>query len=495
MEVLLTDIYRSRDNLVTREIVGETLLVPISGKLANMDDMFSLNDTGAYVWGRLNGRSTLEPSARGWPSGSTSAPTRPAATSRSLSPSWSRPSSSKGWIESVACLPDPRSDTEFVLDFTRKAKATRVPLDGSIELTHRCNLRCVHCFLGDQDSIRTHRHEELTTEELEGLIDELVEAGTLNLTLSGGDPMVRKDFAEIYVYAVKRGLLVTVFCDGVLITDRIIEVFDAFPPRMVEISLYGATRETYERVTQVRRSFERCRQGIDRLHRAGHRFKLKTVLMEANRHELEAMRAVAGSLGVDFYFDTALFPCLPHRDNAGRANHARAGAPRSVEVAPPRLDRPLALRLDAEEAAAAHLSEDSAAEELAALYVRTRAYEPTEYLYNCGAGLTTFHVDPYGQLQACTISTNVDYNVRDGGFLPGWNGPLAALRELKASPDLHCRSCDKQALCSGCPAMFFAETGAGDVKSDYLCATTHALYRGLEPRIKRLMETEHEAHR
>ena len=232
---------------------------------------------------------------------------------------------------------------------------------------------------------------------------------------------------------------------------------------------------------------------FERLRREGQRFKLKSVLMSGNRHEIEGMRALAESYGVDFYFDSAIFPCLPHGDNAGHANRAGddagAEAPASVEVAPPSLDRPLALRVSPEEAAAAQLSDQTTVRELADLYLRTKDIPDNDRLYVCGAGQTTFHVDPYGNLQPCTISTNVNYNIREGGFLEGWNGPVAAIREIRRSADNSCRSCDKQALCSGCPAMSFAEHGAGDQKSDYICRTTHALFDGIEGTVSDILET------
>ncbi len=385
---------------------------------------------------------------------------------------------------------DRQDDSDYFADFTRRVMAARIPLDGSIELTHRCNLRCVHCFLGDQDAIRKHRHKEMSTKQVMALIDEVVEAGALNFTFSGGDPMMRKDFAELYGYAVKKGLLVTVFCDGVLISDRIIEVFNRFPPANVEVSIYGATRETYEAITQVKGSFERCLAGIDRLHRNRRSFRLKTVLMTRNRHELEAMRALAKSYGVAFYFDTAVFPCLPHGDNGGRANQDRSKAAcASIDVAPPSLDRPTALRVTPEEAATAQLSDLEKVQELADLYVRTKDIPESDRLYVCGAGQSTFHVDPYGNLQPCIISTNVDYNLRDGGFLKGWNGPIAAIRDIRISADSSCKSCDKQSMCSGCPAMFFAENNAGDRKSDYICRTTHALFDGINDTVNAMLET------
>ncbi|MCI5122070.1 MAG: radical SAM protein, partial [Candidatus Electrothrix sp. AUS4] len=98
--------------------------------------------------------------------------------------------------------------------YVAKAAQARIPLAACFELTRRCSFRCVHCYLGDQKEIRQNRHRELDTATVIKLFDEMVEAGTLFLQLTGGDPMLRPDFSEIYQEAVRRGLLVTVFCNG-----------------------------------------------------------------------------------------------------------------------------------------------------------------------------------------------------------------------------------------------------------------------------------------
>ena len=109
-------------------------------------------------------------------------------------------------------------------------------------------------------------------------------------------------------------------------------------------------------------------------------------------------------------------------------------------------------------------------------------------VHACGAGVTTFHVDPYGRLQACTISTNVGYDLRAGSFAEGWNGPIAALRERRSRPGLSCQSCDMRAMCSGCPALFAAETGEADVKSEHVCRTTHGIRAALARRFPDVAE-------
>ncbi len=59
MNVQLTSVFKQGENIVTRKVMDETLLVPISGDLASMDELYTLNDTGAFIWQALNGSLTL----------------------------------------------------------------------------------------------------------------------------------------------------------------------------------------------------------------------------------------------------------------------------------------------------------------------------------------------------------------------------------------------------------------------------------------------------
>ena len=136
------------------------------------------------------------------------------------------------------------------------------------------------------------------------------------------------------------------------------------------------------------------------------------------------------------------------------------------------------------QAAAAQLADPKRREEMVDLYLRTKHLVGADRVHHCSAGRTTLHVDPYGNLQPCTISTNGRHNVRQGGLLCGWRGPLAEISQRRARRGASCVTCDKKALCSGCPALFQAETGAVDEKSDYVCETTHLVFEGLRPLIE-----------
>ena len=198
------------------------------------------------------------------------------------------------------------SNEEFLRGLSRRAAAERVPLSGSLALTHRCNLRCVHCYLSGAPAPRA----ELTADQWRHVLDEVAEAGCLTLLVTGGEPLLRSDFGEIYRHARSNGLLVTVFTNGTLVSDEVIDLFAEYAPRAVELTLYGATAGTYERITGVPGSYDRCRAGMERLLRAGINVRAKTVLMTLNAHEFSDIEQLALDWGVRFRFDAAIFPRL-----------------------------------------------------------------------------------------------------------------------------------------------------------------------------------------
>ena len=333
----------------------------------------------------------------------------------------------------------------------------RIPVSGILELTSSCNLKCVHCYLGPQEEQRKKRALEMDSEQAEAVIDELVAAGCLNLTITGGDPMVRKDFPRIYRYAKEQGLLVTVFCDGILVTDTIVRLFQEYPPTKVDISVYGATPETYERVTRVPGSFPKFLRGLDRLRDGGIPYSLKTVLMSINKHELDAMRAMAAERGVGFRMDSAIFPCLPNNDH-----------------------EPLDLRVDPKEAVDLELSDPEQLQHWVDYVDRMGPVKPSENLYTCGAGVTNFYVDPMGFASPCLMTTHYRYSIEEHGFEALWGDQLVQLRSKKPREAYGCNTCEKQVVCNGCPAFNQLENGAEDVKSDYVCETTQHRWEAIQ---------------
>src|SRR5882757_5732404 len=181
----------------------------------------------------------------------------------------------------------------------------RAPLEAAIEVTRRCPLECLHCYnnlpMGDLSA----RNRELSKEEHIRLLDDLSDLGTFWLLYSGGEIFARKDFLEIYTYAKKKGFLITLFTNGTLINDKIADYLAEWPPFSIEITLYGRTKETYEALTGIPGSYERCLRGIDHLRQRKLPLKLKTVPTTINKHEVVAMKDfVEQELHLDFKFDS-----------------------------------------------------------------------------------------------------------------------------------------------------------------------------------------------
>ena len=320
-----------------------------------------------------------------------------------------------------------------------------MPLSGGLALTHRCNLSCPHCYLATNMSSETIRKKELRTGQWLSLIDEITEAGCLFLLLTGGEPLLREDFADIYRHAKSRGLLLTIFTNGTLITDEVVELFDELPPRSVEISLYGATAATYEKVTGITGSHEKCLRGIHLLLAHGINLRLKSVLMTSNSHEFFEIERMAKHLGVRFRFDSAVFP--------------RLDGDRS----------PLSLRIPPEEAVAKETADEDRLRKWATYYGKRKDLPATDRLYTCGAGLTHFHVDPYGNLQPCSMVTHFSYQLSGGDFVKGWREVIPRIREKKADAAYECNRCERKVLCGLCPAFFQIENGSETLRSEYLC--------------------------
>ncbi|HOT00682.1 MAG TPA: radical SAM protein [Acidobacteriota bacterium] len=338
----------------------------------------------------------------------------------------------------------------------------RLPVSGSLELTRGCNLRCRHCYLGADDERLPADRAELDTAAWLGILDQIVAAGCLYLLITGGEPLVRPDFAEIYSHAKRRGMLVTLFTNGTLLDESVLDVLTDLPPQTVEITLYGATAATYEAITGVPGSFDRCRAGLERLAQRRLRFRLKTVLTRLNIDELEAMEALARRFGVKFRFDPAIFPTF--------------GGDRA----------PLDLRVDPAVVADRELADEERRREWTEFYRRHHEPPATDDAFSCGTGVGTFHVDPFGRLCPCVMVRRPAYDLTRGDFATGWREVIPTVRKLKMAAGQKCRTCRDISLCGYCPAFFELENGSPDIPSEYLCT----LGQNRADRIRSIINTE-----
>ncbi len=337
------------------------------------------------------------------------------------------------------------SHAEFCDSLFEKATNKRIPISGGIEVTMECNLNCKHCYAQG-----ISQGKEMTSQEFFNTIDEIVSLGCFWLLFTGGEPFNRSDFLDIYTYAKKKGLVVSIFTNATLITSKIADYLSKWCPFIVEVTLYGISKETYERITGITGSFEKCMRGIHLLLEKKIPVALKTVVMKLNKHEILEMKKFAKDLGVDFRYSTNIQP---------RIDGTR---------------KPVKLRLSPEEILKFDRADQERFKRWKELILEHwgTASNP-EYLYNCRAGLNSFHIDPFGKLSICLMSRNSTYDLRNGSFWEGWYNFIPKVRSVKAPLNYKCRDCEMIALCGQCPAWIELENNGIIEPVKYLCQIAH----------------------
>lgn len=341
----------------------------------------------------------------------------------------------------------------------------RVPVTGTIEVTRRCPLNCVHCYNNLPMADSKARSSELTYEEHCRILDEISQAGCLWLLYTGGEPFLRTDFLDIYTYAKRKGMLITLFTNGILMTPRIVDHLAESRPFSIEITLYGYSKETYERITRVEGSYERCMRGIRLIRDRQLPLSLKTVVTTLNKHELGDMKRFAEQeLSMEFRFDAMINP--------------------RIDPSP----GPLAFRLSSEEVVALDFEDPKRVAEWEKFCHRFNGpvLPPGQWdnLYHCGGGIDNFGIDPYGMLSLCNFSRRDLYNLRQGSFQEGWTIFMPEVRDRRITRLTRCVSCEIKAMCGMCPANAELENMNPEEPVDFMCQVAHlrAKALGLTPK-------------
>lgn len=336
----------------------------------------------------------------------------------------------------------------FLADFNQKAFSECIPVNGGIDLTARCNLRCRHCYINEKSDC-------MSANRICGILDEAVDAGCLFLLMTGGEPLLHPEFARIYKYGRERGLLVTLFTNGTLIDDSIAGLLEAYPPTGVEVSIYGATAGTHDAIAGVQGAFDATLRGVNLLMLAGVNVSLKTMLMTLNQPEFDAMQRLAQDLGMKFRMDAAIFPSVTG-DKA-----------------------PLDLRVKAEEAVACEFSMPGRRDDWKSFVKRMETLPETESLYVCGAGRTAFHINSRGWLQPCIMTPHINADLGEMSFQRAWWKISQEIVGLRPAADNPCATCANRLICESCPGFIKLETGDENGRSEYLCRLAEARAEGL----------------
>jgi AdoMet-dependent heme synthase len=310
-----------------------------------------------------------------------------------------------------------------------KALKLNIPLSVHLDLTYRCNERCVHCYLDHNN------HGEMTTEEIRDLLDQMADSGVFYLTISGGEILMRRDFFEILEHARFRTFCIKLKTNGVLIRKREADRIKALGVESVQISIYSHRGEVHDAITKMPGSFRQSIEAVRLLRAHGLHVVMANVLMRQNAGDYHGVRKLAGELGAQFIVDPTITPMMD--------------GDRSI------------LELNVDQAA---LREVFRAEALVGnveeFCAPPQAFDEHDLdMLPCSAGHTACYVSPYGDVYPCVQFPLPCGNVRRTKFADIWrnSAQLNEVRSITLRDMPSCSKCTHGSTCTRCPGLAYLE--------------------------------------
>jgi radical SAM protein with 4Fe4S-binding SPASM domain len=314
-----------------------------------------------------------------------------------------------------------------------------MPSTVSLQLTNRCNFRCIHCY--QEHGGAADAKDELTLGEIERILGEIADCGVLLLVITGGEVFTRPDALDLVALAHRLGFAIRLKTNGFLLDEAKADALAATRPLQVDLSLYGADAATHDAVTRVRGSWDRVVAATRMLVARKIQVTLTTSIMESNAPQAGQMQALARDLGAQWTSDPTICPMT------------------GGDLAPARLR----MRWDTLRKFYAGDFGGDVPEELATRYAGAdlSSFRPLDD-YPCGAGNNLVTLSPAGEALPCNMLCQPAGSLRQHRFVDVWRTSpalvdLRAVRNADVSP---CNVCGLRPFCRRCPAMALDEDGS-----------------------------------
>ena len=347
--------------------------------------------------------------------------------------------------------------------FHRKGRRLGLPISGNFELTSRCNFNCPMCYVHmTQDQLKASGRQELTAKQWLDIAKAAKNRGMIFALLTGGEPLVRKDFFEIYDGMRDMGLLISINSNGSMLKGEILERFLKAPPFRFNISLYGGSNETYKNMCGLP-VYDDVKENIRRLRQAGVDVGLNLSITPYNKDDLPRIYADALELGVNVRASSYMYPSVRiNGEQYGCGNRLSSVESAKCSVA---WDT---LRFTEEEFI-------GRAESLMKLTLTEKEGCPLEEGegVRCRAGYTAFWMTWDGKMLPCGMMTTPVAYPLEVGFDAAWDQIRAETRQIILPGK--CAACDYKEICGACAAVCYTETGKFDGVPEYMCDRAAAI--------------------
>jgi radical SAM protein with 4Fe4S-binding SPASM domain len=317
----------------------------------------------------------------------------------------------------------------LMAEMVDKALKMKIPLSVQLDLTYRCNERCIHCYLDHDD------HGEMTTAEIKDLLDQMAAAGVFFLTISGGEILMRRDFYEILEHARLRTFSVKLKTNGVLIRKKEADRLHSLGVESVQISIYSHHPEVHDAITKMPGSLKQSMNAVRLLRKHGIHVVIANVLMVQNAHDYQGVRALAIELGAQFIMDPTITPMMDGDRSILSLN----------------VDQASLREVFRNEALVGNVEEFCAPPQ--------GPGEDALDMLPCSAGHTACYVSPYGDVYPCVQFPLPSGNVRRTKFLDIWRDSpqLNEVRSITLRDMPSCSKCTHGGTCTRCPGLAYLE--------------------------------------
>lgn len=334
----------------------------------------------------------------------------------------------------------------------------RYPINGTFELTVRCNLHCKMCLFRHDDSENEElKKKELTTEQWISLGKQAAEAGTLHLLITGGEPMLRPDFCDIWKGLYRMGFFLQLYTNATMVTQEIIETLRKYPPHKIGVTIYGISPETYQKACGNREAFKKTIEGIRQLMELPSLLEIRTTIIKENRSDLEKMEDF---LRETFHYSGQLihsdFVAKPVRGGSSDVAACRLEPEEQADLGIYRITRSINDYFDKKEIPTPDYK-------LKVVKRKDEKKEDRLTLFGCDAGMESYTIGWNGELLGCQLMEETGVNCVELGFEKAWEEYPFSIEQKEAI----CDHCKYQEKCTTCYAIRKIEMDGGMKCSEY----------------------------
>lgn len=361
-----------------------------------------------------------------------------------------------------------------------KASRCKVPLSGTFELSPECNFRCGMCYVRKtHQEVQCHPRAMLTIDQWVAIAKQARAEGMLYLLLTGGEPLLWPDFWELYEILSKMGFLISINTNGSLIDEHVVEKWKQMPPTRINITLYGAGDQSYERLCHAKGAYQHVIKAVQLLQDAGIVVKLNGSLTPNNVSDLEQCVEFAQKHGLIYETTTYMFPPI-RRDESMVGRNERFTPEEAAYYSM------MSYRLQYGEELYRKYLEKIVAGFVPPIGLDESCVDPRDGKIRCRAGKASFWITWDGWLTPCGMMPYPKVEITDRSFSEAWKKLTEICDQMKLSSV--CGECPNRSLCHACAAMAEAETGDPSGIPRYLCEMVTAQKQLADKELARMKE-------